>query len=123
MTPPAGGIPAGEMNKYYNVVPGDLQPETIVLFVNCNDVFYWGCADAEPLPLSELRRLYEMWRESPAGPTRWCCLRRGMRPQHPVMDDMRKAGTWTADLEALPPRSAADACLSGCCASDTTPRL
>ena len=86
-------------------VPERIEPETIVLFVSCNDVFAWGCADAEELPHEEVRRLYEMWKAREHwGATEWCCLRRKMRPQAPVERDMRTADAWTAALEALPPR-------------------
>lgn len=98
--------------------------ETIVLFVGCNDVFHWASADSEHLPMGELRRLYEMWRANRSwGVTKWCCLRRGMRPQPPVMKAMREDGAWDAELEALPPRSHADACWAGCCKKDTEPVL
>jgi len=33
------------------------------LCVNCNDVFAWGCADAEDLPYAEIENLYRMWRK------------------------------------------------------------
>lgn len=81
--------------------------------MNCSDVFYWACADAEPLPPvgfgADLDRpfwdLYDAVRkDGDAGATRWCCLRRGMRPQTPLEKRMRERGEWTPELEALPPR-------------------
>ena len=36
--------------------------ETTVLFVLANDVFAWGCADAEDIPDKELPTLYRMWK-------------------------------------------------------------
>lgn len=83
--------------------------ETIGLYVNCNDLFYWACADCESIPFSEIRSLYERVFDKDGnyqkwGSTIWACLRRGMRPQHPIEDAMKKDGFWTDELEALPIR-------------------
>jgi hypothetical protein len=73
------------------------------VYVNCNDLFAWACADAEELPLSEVPRLYRMWKADPEyGTSRWTCLRRNLAPQRPVEADWRKHGTWDAELDALP---------------------
>lgn len=72
----------------------------ICVCVNCNDVFAWGCADAEGLPYKEIQALYEMWRKDPVwGPAVWCVRRRGQMPQKPVEARIRAAGIW--DLDAL----------------------
>lgn len=70
----------------------------IEYMVNCNDVFAWACADGEPLPLSEVENAYN------TDPLHWAILRRGMRPQKPYEDAMRKNGTWHERLDVLPPR-------------------
>lgn len=76
---------------------------TTVLFVICNDLFYWGTADAESLPNSEIGRLYKMHMANKKyGSDKWCCLRRNLRPQVPVVEMMKKDGFWDAELEALP---------------------
>ncbi len=76
---------------------------TIVLFVICNDIFAWGCADAEDLPLSELPNLYKMWEKDPKwGTAKWCCFRRKEKPQGPVAEAMKKHGSWDDELEKLP---------------------
>ena len=84
------------------------------LYVACSDTFAWGCADAEPLPSigygdgddESVLELYASIRSDETwGSTRWCCLRRGMRPQKPVEKAMRAAGAWCDPLEALPVRS------------------
>lgn len=68
---------------------------TIVLFVNCNDIFAWALADGEDLPLEELKNLYSMWKEDNRwGPAKWCCKRRNERPQGPVARDMVLSGSW-----------------------------
>jgi len=81
---------------------GEMAGPTIVLFVNCNDVFGWGCADAEPLPYDEVGNLYRAWSSGPWGVARWCCLRRRQRPQERVEASMRQAGVWDEAVEALP---------------------
>lgn len=62
------------------------------LSINCSDVFYWACADAEPIETIEdvenLRRAYaeadalgsEQW-----GAALYAARRRGMRPQDPAI--------------------------------------
>lgn len=82
---------------------GEEEGSTVVLFVNCNDLFYWGCADAEDLPLGEVQNLLKMHFKNPRwGSDKWCCLRRGLRPQIPVIEQMKKEGAWDDELEALP---------------------
>lgn len=93
------------------ILGGDTAP---TLHVNCNDLFYWACADCEPLPFvgfglehnREVLNLYNTHRAHPGGfgAAKWACLRRKMRPQRPFEELMRKSGAWDADLEALPVR-------------------
>ena len=79
------------------------QPETIVLFVICNDVFYWACADAECLTLDEVGPLYKAWHaDRKWGVIKWVCAKRNLQPQVPIVRDMKAAGAWTDELEALP---------------------
>lgn len=74
------------------------------IYVNANDVFWWGTADVEPLATDEIMDFYNMVREQPYGSIKWLCLKRGMRPQHPWEDQLKKEGYWDAQLEALPER-------------------
>lgn len=68
--------------------------------VNCNDIFAWGCADAESMLHDDIENLYRMWSKDPAwGAAVWCMIRRNQMPQKPVEDRIRKAGIW--DLDAL----------------------
>lgn len=72
------------------------------LCVNCNDVFMWGCADAEDIFHSELRDLYEHWVKDPEwGSAVWCVKRRKLMPQPPVEERIRKAGIWDLDSMGL----------------------
>jgi hypothetical protein len=90
-------------SRYYSLKKDTKsEGETIVLFVICNDVFAWGCADAEDLPLNELENFYKMWEKDKInGPIKWCCLRRNEKPQKPMVDLMKKEGAWDDELEKL----------------------
>ena len=86
--------------KYPNGSDGS---ETLVLFVNCNDLFYWGTADAEHVTLKEVQSLYEAWKSGTKwGVSIWCCKKRNMQPQVPIVKDMKADGAWTEELEAFP---------------------
>jgi len=76
---------------------------TIEIRVLCNDLFYWACADCEELPFNQIQPLYEEWiKDKRWGSSIWCCRRRNLRPQVPIVEDMKKAGVWTEELEKLP---------------------
>ena len=81
---------------------GSVQPETLILFVNCNDVFAWGCADAECITLSELSDLYKLHKsDAKWGSTKWVCKKRNLQPQRPIIKDMKEDGAWTSDMDLL----------------------
>lgn len=98
------------------LISGDVIPLNnsgmIGLYASCSDIFFWGAADGEALPLvgfgdeddAKVLSLYNMCRESVHGVARWCCIQRGMRPQKPYEKQMRDEGAWTPDLEELPVR-------------------
>lgn len=66
--------------------------------VNCNDVFAWGCADAETMLFDDIENLYRMWRKDPSwGAAVWCMIRRNQMPQKPVEKRVRDAGIWDLD--------------------------
>lgn len=73
------------------------------LCVNCNDLFYWACADAENMALADLDEVYRHFKADTL--EEWCCLRRGMRPQRPLITQLKERGKWSAALEALPERT------------------
>jgi hypothetical protein len=69
--------------------------ETIVLHVNCNDLFWWATADCEDLTYDEVGNLYKMWKDEKYkgyGDLIWCCKQRGLMPQQPYRDLMKKDG-------------------------------
>lgn len=69
------------------------------LHVNCNDVFAWGCADAEDISYSEIPELFNMFKKDEYyGPTMWCIKKRKQMPQKPLADRMIAAGYNLEDL-------------------------
>lgn len=78
-------------------------PNSTMVFVGANDVFAWGCADAEELPEDQIKDLFLEWHNhKEVGVMAWLCIKRQEKPQKPVEDMMRKAGRWDDVLEALP---------------------
>lgn len=82
---------------------------TTCIFVNLNDVFAWGCADAENLSNndwqepSEIIDLYRHWKKNDKwGHVIWAAFKRKEQPQDPMKERMIKDGVWTPELEALP---------------------
>ena len=90
---------SGDAGPFFTADGPDKTPLSI--WVNCNDLFAWACADAEPLPLSELPAVYAEWKAT-GDLTTWACKRRGLRPQAPIEKRMRERGEWNDELEALP---------------------
>lgn len=81
---------------------GKTEPATVVLFVLCNDIFAWGCADAESFTKADIPMLYKLWQADKMwGPVKWVCLKRNEQPQAPVARDMKKAGAWDESMDRL----------------------
>jgi len=58
--------------------------DKIGLYVNCNDLFYWACADSEEIEPNELQDLFKCYEKSKSfGGFLWACKKTGMRPQTP----------------------------------------
>lgn len=89
--------------RYCFHAENDIAGKTINLFVNCNDLFAWGCADAEDVPSEEeLYNLYDAWKKDKQyGVDFWCCRRRDMQPQKVIKDIWKKNGVWSDELEKL----------------------
>jgi len=76
---------------------------SLQVYVNCNDLFAWGCGDWEPLARAEVPKLYAMWKADPKyGAPRWACLHRNLAPQVPVEKRWREHGTWDEEMDRLP---------------------
>lgn len=96
----AGVLFCNERDYLWN---GEKAGASIILFVICNDLFVWGSADAEDLPLSELKNLYRMWKKDMTwGSDKWCCKRRNLQPQEPVIEKMKAQGAWEKWMDELP---------------------
>lgn len=78
------------------------KPGQYSLDVNCNDLFYWACADAEPLPFDQIEQVYVAWKLGGYALDKWTCHRRNLRPQVPVVTKMKEAGEWDDEMESLP---------------------
>ena len=73
-------------------VDGEYAPLTI--FVNCNDLFFWGCSDAEMITIDNIDVFEQAYKDSiDHGGLLFCCRVRGMRPQgayYKYLDDGEK---------------------------------
>jgi len=89
-------------SRHYLCLDGSKQPKTTVIFANCNDVFEWGCADAETITIDEFPELYRLHEENKRwGAMKWVCKKRNLQPQKPIVIDMKKDGYWDKELESL----------------------
>lgn len=78
--------------------------DEVKCLVDCNDLFFWGCADAEEIELCDLPLLQQAYDELHAlsltntnlsgitAYTDWlyCCKKRSMRPQGAIYDNRPK---------------------------------
>lgn len=62
-----------------------IRDELCSMVVDCNDLFYWACADDEAFDAAnDLEDFNLAYKDSPKnGGILWCCRKRGMRPQNP----------------------------------------
>lgn len=87
------------------------QCKTLELFVICNDVFAWGCADGEDISYKEIPDLFErVKKHGIIGSVHWCCIKRGEKPQPPLEKMMRERGDWIEELDDLKTNSYFLAC-------------
>lgn len=60
-------------------------------YLNMNDIFSWGCADAEEVSDLEIPFLYKLYEDfGDLGCIAWVCYKRGDRPQKIVLDKIGK---------------------------------
>jgi hypothetical protein len=75
---------------------------TMVIFMNCNDVF-GPCADADDITLEEVPALYkEIIKYPKSGSIRWICFKRNLKPWSKRVKWMKEIGEWDNKMEALP---------------------
>lgn len=81
--------------------PEDAKKRTS-LNVNTNDIFMWGCADAETIDFADIEAVYRAWKKDPVwGTAVWACQRNNLMPQKPVYDRIKAAGIWDLDSMGL----------------------
>lgn len=79
------------------------------LEVFCSDLFYWGCADAEPIALDEIAGYQECVALLPEhGSALWVCRKRQMRPQAAAYEVMIPEESWALFDAAGPVRTDAE---------------
>jgi hypothetical protein len=67
--------------------------DRITVAVLCNDIFAWGCSDAEEVLCGELEEVARAHMKDPIwGIPAWCIKKRKMMPQEPVAKAMTAAG-------------------------------
>lgn len=89
--------------RKYVCLDGTSEKSTTVIFMSCNDVFAWGCADGEDLINDDIEPLFKMWHaDKQYGYVRWVCIKRNEKPQAPFVKGMKTAGAWDEVMEALP---------------------
>ena len=91
----------GKAGPFYSDAGGD-ENTPVAIYVNCNDVFEWGSADAEALPMDGIEDFYTAWKSGQWGALKWACYKRGVQPQDPIIRDMKKSGDWDSGMEGLP---------------------
>ena len=76
--------------------------ESFSLYLNCNDVFFWGCADTEVIQPSDIEDLFEWWiQDEKWGEIKFACKKRNMQPQIPIVEDIKKDGKWEGWMDDL----------------------
>ena len=74
---------------------------TMVIFINCNDVF-GPCADADDITFEEVEALYkEMIKYPKSGAVRWICFKRNIKPWSRRVNWIKENGEWDDKMEAL----------------------
>lgn len=85
--------------RKYVGLNGEIEQETIVLFVICNDVFGGG-ADAEPLPYNQVKNLWGLYKiNRDYGPIVWVCHQRKEKPDRRVTKKLRELDLWDDEME------------------------
>lgn len=89
--------------RRYLCLDGTPKPETIVLFLSCNDLWSYATADAIEVAHGDIEPLYQAWRQgSYVGVMQWACVKVGLRPLAPLEEKWRREGLWTPALDVLP---------------------
>lgn len=80
------------------------QKQLTSINLNCNDLFAWGCADAEELMYKDIEQVWSHYKQDTEyGTDVWCIKKRNQMPQKPLYDAIKKAGYWNLDIMGLHP--------------------
>lgn len=92
---------------YYSLQKdGKSEGETVVLFVNLNDIFC-PAADALELLTTEIEDLYSLYSQYKYlqnkyyGVIKWAALKLGLKPMYAYQKEMKEQGLWDDKLEKL----------------------
>lgn len=80
----------------------DIDGQTIVIFVNCNELFYFG-GDGENIKDEEdLFELYDLWKKhKSSGVDIWVIKKRKEKPLKSVEIDLKKQGLWLEEFNSF----------------------
>lgn len=88
--------------KYLNL-DKSIQKETIVVFVNINDIFV-PAADALEITTGELPIVFDLYQKySYDGVIQWAALKTRSQPRSRIKKSLIENNLWTAELEKLTP--------------------
>ena len=109
-----GTFKMGYVNAEDMQLDGDADKDRLTLSVNANDLFAWACSDSVEIRSEEaLQLLVEMVKENPIwGTSKWCCIQENLKPQNPIISDMKKAGVWDDVMEQLRDNPSSNQCLA-----------
>lgn len=89
-------------SREYFGLKGEKEPETIVVFLNCNDCFV-PASDAESVTIDELPNLFTLFeKKGDYGSIEFVAIKRKQQPRKYIKETMIKKGHWTPELEQLP---------------------
>lgn len=92
-------------SRNYFGLKGEKEPETLILFLNCNDCFV-PASDAESVTLDELPKLFALFEsKGDYAAVEFIAHKRGQQPRARIKDSMVKKGFWTSALENLKPNT------------------
>ena len=84
-------------------INGKVEPETLVLFLNCNDCFV-PASDAECITIEELPELFKLFEaKGDWAAVEFVAKKRNMQPRKKLQEIMRRKGVWNVDLESFAP--------------------
>lgn len=79
-------IPAESKNELTDLLLADkisvsVNDKECSCYINCSDMFVWGCSDSEDITFDDFASLRECLTLTPCGTDLWVCRKRGQRPQ------------------------------------------